>query len=264
MSPLGLSLWNNTLYGVTEFGGSNNSGFAYSINTNGTGFTILHNFSVYETLSGPPSANMVLCSNLLYGTTGEGGSGDYGTVFAMATNGTSYSIIHNFTNADGQLPRGGVCLSGNKLYGTTAGGGANGSGILFSLNIDGTGFTVLANFSNPFGVNPDASLVLSNDVLYGTASGGGEALGAGGSVFSLQIPSIISSIVANSDGSMTIDFSGAPTSTYLVETATNLMSPVVWQTVSTNTADANGLWQNIDSSAGNSPCRFYRSATATH
>jgi hypothetical protein len=44
--------------------------------------------------------------------------------------------------------------------------------------------------------------------------------------------------------------------TYLMQVATNLTPPVMWQTVSTNVADTNGAWQFTDTSAGSHPARF--------
>ena len=66
-----------------------------------------------------------------------------GTVFKINTNGTGFSILHNFsetytnppgsytTNSDGSSPNGGLILSGNTLYGTAWTGGANGNGTVF-------------------------------------------------------------------------------------------------------------------------------------
>ena len=71
----------------------------------------------------------------------------------------------------------------------------------------------------------------------------------------------ISGLVPNLDGSATLSFSGGAGETYLVEAATNLMPPVVWQTVSTNVAGADGTWQFTDPGATNCPMRLYRAHT---
>jgi autotransporter-associated beta strand protein len=69
------------------------------------------------------------------------------------------------------------------------------------------------------------------------------------SVRSIQIgdPGAVSNVLT---------FAGIPNSTYIAQYATNL--PGVWFNLSTNVADANGLWQIIDPSPTNS-ARFYRS-----
>jgi uncharacterized repeat protein (TIGR03803 family) len=79
-----------------------------------------------------------------------------GTVFALKTDGTGFTVLHNFTarnwltdygvNADGAEPFGGLVLSGTTLYGTGYDGGSAGSGSVFAVNTDGLGFTVLHSF----------------------------------------------------------------------------------------------------------------------
>ena len=69
----------------------------------------------------------------------------------------------------------------------------------------------------------------------------------------------IASTVVNGNGSVTLSFVGVPDYTYLVEATLDLMPPVVWTPVSTNTADINGLWQFTDTQATNYTQRFYRS-----
>ena len=65
--------------------------------------------------------------------------------------------------------------------------------------------------------------------------------------------------VVNGDGSVTLSFAGVPGYVYQVDATTNLAPPVVWTTISTNTADINGLWQFTDQQATNYPNQFYRS-----
>ena len=69
----------------------------------------------------------------------------------------------------------------------------------------------------------------------------------------------ISSVVANGNGTILLNFLGAPDYVYQVEAATNLASPVIWTPIGTNAADGNGQWQFIDTQATNYPLRFYRS-----
>jgi hypothetical protein len=63
---------------------------------------------------------------------------------------------------------------------------------------------------------------------------------------------------ANS-ATVTVTFSGTAGNQYLVQTATNLAPPVIWSSVSTNTAGTNGLWSFTDSIT-NASRRFYRAA----
>jgi len=69
----------------------------------------------------------------------------------------------------------------------------------------------------------------------------------------------VAGTVVNGNGSVTLSFVGVASYTYQVEATTNLVAPVVWTTISTNTADVNGQWQITDLQATNYPNRFYRS-----
>jgi autotransporter-associated beta strand protein len=69
----------------------------------------------------------------------------------------------------------------------------------------------------------------------------------------------VAGVAVNVDGSATLNFVGVPGYVYQVDATTNLAPPVVWTTISTNTADINGQWQITDLQATNYPNRFYRS-----
>jgi uncharacterized repeat protein (TIGR03803 family) len=204
-----LILSGNTLYGTASAGGAGGNGTVFAINTDGTGFTNLHNFSATpfgtNTDGAIPLAGLFLTNSTLYGTTYQGGSSSNGTVFALNTDGTGFTNLHSFarggeyeqnsfsfyTNSDGAFPNAGVILSGNTLYGTALDGGLSGSGTLFAVNTNGTGFTNLHTFTatpdSPFtntdGANPDPGLILSGNTLYGTANAGG--VSGNGTVFAL-------------------------------------------------------------------------------
>jgi len=51
------------------------------------------------------------------------------------------------------------------------------------------------------------------------------------------------------NGRVTLSFVGVANYIYLVEATLDLMPPVLWTPVSTNTADINGLWQFTDTQA---------------
>jgi uncharacterized repeat protein (TIGR03803 family) len=185
----GLVLSGNTLYGTASLGGSSGDGTVFAVNTNGTGFTNLHNFGYSD--GSEPAAGLILSGNTVYGTAPGGGNSDEGAVFAVNTNGTGFTNVYSFsalifgdsasTNGDGATPQGGLILSGDTLYGTAESGGRNGAGTLFAVNTNGTGFTNLFDFTalnpdtvtNSEGNEPEGSLVLSGNTLYGTADMGG-------------------------------------------------------------------------------------------
>jgi len=191
---VGVILSGNTLYGTASDGGPGSpNGTVYKVNTDGTGFTVLHSF----TFTGQPPTNgdgaipysgLILSGNTLYGTANQGGSSANGTVFAINTDGLGFTNLYSFTatpaensftNNDGANPQAGLTLSGNTLYGTARNGGASGVGTVFAVNTDGSGFTNLHSFAGGSdGADPWAGLILSGNLLYGAARiGGGSGVG---------------------------------------------------------------------------------------
>jgi uncharacterized repeat protein (TIGR03803 family) len=192
----GLILSGKTLYGVASYGGTNGNGTVFAVNTDGTGFTILHTFprnSVTNSDGANPQAELILSGNRLYGTAQAGGTHGNGTVFALNIDGTGFTNLHSFTakstvspygNSDGANPFAGLILSGNTLYGTASFGGSSGNGTVFAVNTDGTGFTNLHSFTGSDGAYPRAGLILSSNTLYGTAQTGGRS--GRGTVFAIN------------------------------------------------------------------------------
>ncbi|WP_266182365.1 choice-of-anchor tandem repeat GloVer-containing protein [Dyella humicola] len=126
------------LYGVFCAGGTYGAGLIYSFDPVTTTFTALHDFGAGALAKQPgwgPNGPLVLGKDGdLYGTTGSGGSGQGGTIFKMAPDGSSFQFLYSFSasgQSDGQYPRALVLGSDNNLYGTAAVGGANGAGTVF-------------------------------------------------------------------------------------------------------------------------------------
>jgi uncharacterized repeat protein (TIGR03803 family) len=85
-----LILSGSVLYGTAVDGGSAGNGVVFEINTDGSGFAVLHHFSAFGAAAGTnfdgatPSGSLVMGGNQLFGTTFEGGRAGYGTVFSVA------------------------------------------------------------------------------------------------------------------------------------------------------------------------------------
>jgi uncharacterized repeat protein (TIGR03803 family) len=179
------------LYGMTQ-DDSPLHGEIFSMNTDGTGFQVLHQFGGKPDDGALPYGSLTLVGSRLYGMTNSGGSegisgggGGYGVIFSLNADGTDYKILHNFAGYpnDGNNPFGSLTLVGGKLYGMTASGGIdNGNGVLFSINPDGTGYQVLLNFGTYSTGGPHGSLTFSGSKLFGMTSGGGPG-GASGVIF---------------------------------------------------------------------------------
>jgi uncharacterized repeat protein (TIGR03803 family) len=188
-NPYGsLTLSGSTLYGMTANGGpSPGNGNVFSINTNGTGFKILHSFN--GTDGRFATGSLTLSGSTLYGMTANGGpvGVNSGTIFSINTNGTGFGSLHVFNYWDGDSPYGSLTLSGSTLYGMAAGGGSlSGMGNIFSTNANGTGFQNLYSFSGIDGDNPQGDLTLSGSTLYGMTENGGAGLGGKGNIFSIN------------------------------------------------------------------------------
>lgn len=181
-----------TLYGTTTAGGSFTSGDGaiFRINTDGTGYGLVHAFE-YPFDGAAPYGSLVQVGSTLYGMTLTSVNPNAGKVFKVETDGTGYQILHSFTGgAGGSFPHGGLIHSGTTLYGTTTGnheGFIDSRGTIFRIEIDGTGFEVLHTFdlfSNDEGAGPYGNLVQSGSTLYGTTSGGGSE--GGGTIFRIN------------------------------------------------------------------------------
>ncbi len=207
VNAYGLALAGSTLYGVANQGGTLANGTIFKVNTDGTGFTLLHTFTAIDPNTsqnndgGAPSGSLVLTGDTLYGTGANGGSAGGGVVFALNTNGSGFRIVAIFSvqdpligNTGGEGPIGGLLLSGTNLFGTCKNGGGGllmtDNGTLFKVSTNGFGFAVLHTFSaatsstNSDGANPENGLLLFGGRLYGTATYGGAS--GDGVVFALN------------------------------------------------------------------------------
>lgn len=172
----GLVLSGSTLYGTAQSGGSSGNGAIFSISTNGTGITALHNFAGGSSDGASPSGGLVMGGSTLFGTTQLGGSPGNGVVFSLT--GSTFSLLHPFTagnyndiflltNYDGANPYCQLLLVGTNLYGTTSQGGTNGYGTIFRIGTNGGGFTTLHHFDSDEAADSYAGLVYSGGWLYG-------------------------------------------------------------------------------------------------
>jgi hypothetical protein len=72
------------------------------------------------------------------------------------------------------------------------------------------------------------------------------------------LPPAIAAIAANPSGSVVLQLGGSPGATYVLESATNLLSPVEWFPIATNVFDLTGRWQFTDANATNVLEKYYR------
>ena len=186
-----LILNGTTLYGMTSQGGASSNGIVFRMNTDGTGYTNLHNFAGGNFDGSNPNGSITLSGTTLYGMTFNGGAFGKGVVFSINTDGTSYTNLHSFVGfsgnttcgfSDGSHPKGSLVLNGTTLYGMTYEGGSlsgigyTGNGIMFRINTDGSGYTNLYGFGGIYGYGgggPIGSPILVKNLLYGMTYQGG-------------------------------------------------------------------------------------------
>lgn len=188
----------SVLYGTARYGGCNNFGVVFSLQTDGTGYTEQRSFIAFAGDGFSPLGGVSGDGTMLYGTTMLGG--DYlsgGTVFSLEPNVSSASVLHSFpdTPDDGVMPYAAPILASGVLYGTTVRGpepvgtpvppGAD-AGVLYSLQTDGSSYAILHTFGSQTddGAGPIGTLLSDGTRLYGAAAYGGAA--DYGTIFSLE------------------------------------------------------------------------------
>ncbi len=212
------------LYGSTRDGYVSAHGLLFSINVDGSDYTILHGFGVIEEGYPPLNKSLILNGTTLYGVTLSGGVFNRGGVFSIETDGSGYTIIYNlpYENSaamsislggstffltttygiysveldgsgyttlhefiDEEMPEGAPFRDGQMLYGMTARGGIDpDSGLFYSMGVDGSDFTILHDFMNLDGRTPRGNLLKVGSTFYGTTHNGGSAMD--GVLFSMK------------------------------------------------------------------------------
>jgi uncharacterized repeat protein (TIGR03803 family) len=173
------------LWGTTSVGGSGAGyGTVFELVPSGGSWTenIIYSFQNGSD-GGFPYAGLIRDqSGNFYGATGEGGSGNGGTVFELSPSGSSWTFttLYSFTGSSERQcgPRAPLTMdSSGNLYGTTWCDGTDNAGSVFKLTHSGSSWTYTS--LHDFTGGSDGSIPFSNVVfdssgnLYGTASSGG-------------------------------------------------------------------------------------------
>jgi len=187
--PYGLlTLSDGVLYGTTTYGGAPynvpptnpaNKGNVFKMNMDGSGFTVLHEFTGGANDGWKPWSGLAISGGMIYGSTvyggprGEGG----GVIYEMNTNGGNFRVLHAFGEpGDGFGGSTSPILVGDTLYGVTRWGG-NGTGTIYSYNTTTEVYTQLHRFAanSSDGNAPLGTLTAANDgYLYGLTWLGGQ------------------------------------------------------------------------------------------
>ncbi len=177
------------LYGAAQFGGANGYGAFFKLQTNGTGYAVLHSLAATEGVG--PYGTPALASNgaaaSLYAScqAGPGAAFGSGTLVRVDISSGATSVLHVFSGAsDGRFPTGDLLLGADgALYDTCYLGGPGGGGTAWRCTLAGD-FSVLQSFSTATGTAPLAGLRQGSlGTLYGVTSQDGP--NGGGTLFSL-------------------------------------------------------------------------------
>jgi len=218
---------------------------------------------------------------------GSGGAINSTPIIAIAAGGTlDVSAIASYTlSGNTTLSASGTASRSTIKGGTTVSLGSR----PITLNYDGS-HPALAISQGTLSLNGNAFTVNGSQLGIGTytiiqqasgsiASAGsfsvtGTAIGASGTTAFISVsggivnltianivPVTINGIALLDNGTVQMNFTGTPEYVYVIEATTNLTLPITWTTLSTNTADANGVFNFVDVNAPNYTDRFYRTMT---
>lgn len=145
-----------------------------------TNFATLYAFKGGNDGASPETTLIKDHAGNLYGTTSEGGSDSFGTVFTLAPDGAE-TVLYSFKNQqDGANPCGPLLMDrqGN-LYGTTTFGGSRLNGTVFKLTPNGVLHTLHAFAGLRDGAGPESGVIRdeSGHIFGMTPDGGGTERG---------------------------------------------------------------------------------------
>ena len=168
--------YNNELYGMSSFGGSNNAGVIFKYDPATNNYTKL--FDLVANTGSNPNGDLIVFNNKMYGLTTTGGANGVGVIFEYDPISNVYASKFNFDANNGTFPHGSLTLYNNKFYGLAAGGGSSNAGVLFEYDPASNTFVKKIDFARETGMSPVGSLLVFNNLLWGlTSFGAGNDVG---------------------------------------------------------------------------------------
>jgi len=163
------------LYSTTVEGGptaGTSYGTVFKLSAGSYTYSQVANFTLASGVY--PYAGVTLdAAGNIYGTTEAGGAGGQGTLYKIATGGSTPVALATFAgSSNGGRPYGPPIIGpdGN-LYGTTNQGGANNGGVLYRYNLTTNTLTTLINFNATTGFTPSPDLLMDRaGNIYGTTN----------------------------------------------------------------------------------------------
>jgi uncharacterized repeat protein (TIGR03803 family) len=242
----------NTIYGTAANGGSYNAGTVFQVNTNGSGFLVLKNFTNAPDGNGP-QGGLALSGKNLYGMSYSGGSSSNGLAFSLLL---SPAIITQ--------PQDQTATNGFPFDFTVAACGAPTLNYQWYFHTN----TAIVNATNAeldyaAATNSLAGyyrVIITNS--YGSVTSSFAALTVVAAPVIPSTPVILGVNFNSTNGSFSLSVSNTANSTNRLWASTNLISTNFWKVIATNVQAANGLWSFTDTNtARTNAARFYRFST---
>lgn len=165
-----VALPDGKLAGVTRHGGTGDRGVLFTLNDDGTGYSVIKHFEDTR-----PSKGVLLASDgMIYGATSSTKT-KQGVIYKINPDGSGYVELKQFELLPFDLedyPSSLIELADGSLRGVTL-YGTNGFGFVYAINKDGSNYSVLLDSDFNVGANPIGILHASNDLLYITYQAGG-------------------------------------------------------------------------------------------
>jgi len=154
------------LYGTTGQGGDAGCGSVFKMSKSGTDYEVLRSFDAHGVRDIYPGSLVYGKDKMLYGASGYGGSNTVGALYKLNTDGSDFSVFHNFTGgADGGSPGLFLQAPDGLLYGQISGGR------LFRITTNGGDFQVVHQFGTNDGNSASGLIEGPDGVLYGGTTG---------------------------------------------------------------------------------------------
>jgi len=170
----------NSLVGTAQFGGNSDYGVVYSMEKDGSNYSITHHFDFAD---GTNPLSLVAHENKLWGIATSGGQHNKGTIFSLDTNGGNFEKVYDFDGEKGAIPQGKLVVSGNLLWGVATDGN-NIGGNIFNYDPNTGNVENLHNYSFVSGVDPTAGLTVANGKFWGVTGAGTTGYGV---VYTLEL-----------------------------------------------------------------------------
>ncbi len=190
--PNGLIAFNGVLYGVTQYGGTNNTGAVYSYDPARGTEAVLYSFGVFGGVDGyRPASQLLVYQGYVYGTAQAGGLRNAGVIFRVGLKTGKEAVVYNFTDGvDGATPYTGLSAvpdgrASSLVYGVASEGGTYDMGTIFAFDLATNSLTSLYSFAGgKDGYLPLSQLSYEAGLFYGNTLAGGQ--GGNGTVFSFR------------------------------------------------------------------------------